>query len=1337
MPERRAHLELPTGELVALEGTQVIGRSSEADITIADPEASRRHAEFRQEGGLFLLADLGSSNGTRVNDQPLHDVHRLQDGDRLLIGQTAAVFRLEDPQVAPTQVLSALPEVDPTVRVAVPSTSPLQVLGRISRLMAGVADARELAVAVTSSLRDDYGCEAAALLLKEPDGDGYYFAAAAANAGSDIRALPLRKGEGAVGKAIESNEAILVASPVDGEASTDAVASALGLEDVAVLAVPVPGVDGTVIGGLQVINPVAKPAFDGEDVELLALVAGQLGVALQNARSWDSLEAERASGARIAAIRREFVAASPDMVRAIADVAALHAARVPVYLAGEAGTGKSALARLTHVAAPGSGSFVTVDASTGIEEISAAFIEASPPDTICIEEALGQPADIQEQLGRLIASLPAGTRPAIIATGEATIEVALGEGRLAPSLHAALEAGQVLLPSLRERPDDLEPLIAMFTEASSVALGRTAFALSDDANGLLRDYGWPGNVAELESAIRRVAVLRREAVVSAEDLLAFLPELHPKAPAPGELPVGAIRRRLIARRSAALEQLKSPEPGRRADAMASLSAEKDGAVTRAIEALLDDPVSWVRVAAAEDLAARPDTSGALAARLESEVDPTVVVRLLGALTAHGDAAQYDVVRRGLRAPDPRVRRHAMRALRLTGSPSDAGLALQLAADTDPSVRAEASAALVAWGQDDGAAFEAILRDGSPDECATACTIAGESGLAADALLDAVRTGELAVRVAAIRALGRSTDPRAPEALQPLLNDHTLRAEVATALGALRSASAAPALERIALQADVPDGVRLAAIGALGSIGTAEAAASLAQLFGQRTNTVAVLTALAETDDGSAEQPVINALPALTPEEFAAALKYLARAGSSSAVRPLLEAASSPALEEQVYVCLMAIARRNPGSTLAELEVSVAEDGSHSLALELMGELGDPSVVPILLRHQASPEAAIALARLGTNVVPAALEALDGPERESAAEALVAMGAAAVDELISRLDAEPLRSSARDVLATIGEPALPAVLAALEQPEGPATSALLEVVGRVGNSRLAGYISRFAESPAPDVRFAALIALGNLADPRSEEVLTAALESSDRRARLVALLSLGRLQSTAAFEMFVSRANSGDRLEQYAVAGALASYNLQQPPVLAVIPELLRRGLPSTLPALAAVLGSDALSPAGVVDILRDEQIPLPQRAWLITAIGRLPELDAVPVLAHVVRQQLPLPLATVANAAYARLCGAALEDAADLLRNEETRATGIAVLEAVEDASTMFGILKAVAPLHRTDHDLRNALGTIRETLLASLLEVVYTDWDMESLQVLFEIGEIAESGHADGGGTS
>ena len=107
MPERRAHLELPTGELVALEGTQVIGRSSEADITIADPEASRRHAEFRQEGGLFLLADLGSSNGTRVNDQPLHDVHRLQDGDRLLIGQTAAVFRLEDPQVAPASRLRA------------------------------------------------------------------------------------------------------------------------------------------------------------------------------------------------------------------------------------------------------------------------------------------------------------------------------------------------------------------------------------------------------------------------------------------------------------------------------------------------------------------------------------------------------------------------------------------------------------------------------------------------------------------------------------------------------------------------------------------------------------------------------------------------------------------------------------------------------------------------------------------------------------------------------------------------------------------------------------------------------------------------------------------------------------------------------------------------------------------------------------------------------------------------------------------------------------------------------------------------------------------------------
>ena len=74
----------------------VIGRSKECDIQIADPNASRRHAELRREGDAFWLVDLGSTNGLDVNRKRAQRV-QLEDGDRITIGTTELVFNREGP----------------------------------------------------------------------------------------------------------------------------------------------------------------------------------------------------------------------------------------------------------------------------------------------------------------------------------------------------------------------------------------------------------------------------------------------------------------------------------------------------------------------------------------------------------------------------------------------------------------------------------------------------------------------------------------------------------------------------------------------------------------------------------------------------------------------------------------------------------------------------------------------------------------------------------------------------------------------------------------------------------------------------------------------------------------------------------------------------------------------------------------------------------------------------------------------------------------------------------------------------------------------------------------
>jgi hypothetical protein len=69
----------------------VIGRSKECDIQLSDPNASRRHAELRQEGSAYWLVDLDSTNGSAVNGHRTARA-KLESGDTITIGSTDLLF---------------------------------------------------------------------------------------------------------------------------------------------------------------------------------------------------------------------------------------------------------------------------------------------------------------------------------------------------------------------------------------------------------------------------------------------------------------------------------------------------------------------------------------------------------------------------------------------------------------------------------------------------------------------------------------------------------------------------------------------------------------------------------------------------------------------------------------------------------------------------------------------------------------------------------------------------------------------------------------------------------------------------------------------------------------------------------------------------------------------------------------------------------------------------------------------------------------------------------------------------------------------------------------------
>jgi hypothetical protein len=72
-----------------------VGRSRQCDVTLDDPNVSRKHAEIRPRGGSWVLTDLGSTNGSRLNGRRLEGPEVLKPGDQIELGTSRIQFELE------------------------------------------------------------------------------------------------------------------------------------------------------------------------------------------------------------------------------------------------------------------------------------------------------------------------------------------------------------------------------------------------------------------------------------------------------------------------------------------------------------------------------------------------------------------------------------------------------------------------------------------------------------------------------------------------------------------------------------------------------------------------------------------------------------------------------------------------------------------------------------------------------------------------------------------------------------------------------------------------------------------------------------------------------------------------------------------------------------------------------------------------------------------------------------------------------------------------------------------------------------------------------------------
>jgi hypothetical protein len=94
---RRGTARLRVGDRMELLGSggAVLGRSREADVVLDDPNVSRKHAEVRPSGGSWMVRDLGSTNGVKVNGRRIQGAQSLKRGDVIELGTARVTFELE------------------------------------------------------------------------------------------------------------------------------------------------------------------------------------------------------------------------------------------------------------------------------------------------------------------------------------------------------------------------------------------------------------------------------------------------------------------------------------------------------------------------------------------------------------------------------------------------------------------------------------------------------------------------------------------------------------------------------------------------------------------------------------------------------------------------------------------------------------------------------------------------------------------------------------------------------------------------------------------------------------------------------------------------------------------------------------------------------------------------------------------------------------------------------------------------------------------------------------------------------------------------------------------
>ena len=195
---------------------------------------------------------------------------------------------------------------------------------------------------------------------------------------------------------------------------------------------------------------------------------------------------------------------------------------LPVLISGESGTGKSLIARAIHdFSDRRTLPFITVTAADLAElEGPARVLARVKGGTLLIDEVTDIGDEIQARIVRMM-DVPGEHVPRFMATSQVDLSQAMEKGRVRRDLYYRLGGATVQVPALRERVDDIELLTEHFLGRAERD-GAPKRWLSAEAKEIFRAYSWPGNVRQLENAVRRLSLTSRAEEISRTEVEAVL-----------------------------------------------------------------------------------------------------------------------------------------------------------------------------------------------------------------------------------------------------------------------------------------------------------------------------------------------------------------------------------------------------------------------------------------------------------------------------------------------------------------------------------------------------------------------------------------------------------------------------------------------------------------------------------------------------------------------------------------------------------------------------------------------------------------------------------------------